>query len=168
MALRGPIQALFYVLSLCVSVFLTHSSSHMQTTNLCHLHQNNYREINTAFDHFHSDLIWSRAVKEGAWGETIKSLLNGTDHYCAFSPDITDTSACLSLEALRIHPFHYFYMETKNSILFLSHFYTAWPIFFPGTKKKRQNEAFLCRGQDGDELKVYWLQPYRSVCFPFF
>lgn len=32
-------------------------SRRMQTTNLCHLHQNNYREINTPFEHFHSDLI---------------------------------------------------------------------------------------------------------------
>lgn len=44
----------------------------LQTTNLCHLHQNNYREINTPFDHFHSDLIWSQAVRAHGW-EMIKS-----------------------------------------------------------------------------------------------
>lgn len=82
MALRGNHSALSMPASVCVCVWTAftsacaclgshcaHSSSHMQTTNLCHLHQNNYSKINTPFDHFHSDLIWSRAVKahRGRW-----------------------------------------------------------------------------------------------------
>lgn len=33
--------------SACLGLHRAHSSSHMQTSNLCHPHQNNYSEINT-------------------------------------------------------------------------------------------------------------------------
>lgn len=53
MALRGQFIQLF-PLQTCAAHTVR---ALVQPTNLCHLHQNNYREINAPFDRFHSDLI---------------------------------------------------------------------------------------------------------------
>lgn len=146
----------------------------MQTTNLCHLLQNNYREINTPFDHFPSDLIWSRLWK--CMGEMIKSLLNGTDHYCvqrSAGRRITDTFYRLSLHLawpLCLFSLCLFTTDIRVKITFsvnsdfdaANHFSLDLPC---RSDLGKRTAGLLLWGQNGDGLGVYWLQPDCSARF---
>lgn len=101
----------------------------------------------------------------------IKSLLNGTDHYCVFNIQPTAVLQMHLLVFLRIQPCLF---ETEIGVKILScinldfdrvtHF--SWLCTYLDQMWGGEKCAGrLSRGQDSDELGVYWLQPYCSTRF---
>lgn len=96
----------------------------------------------------------------------IKSLLNGTDHYCVLNIQLTAILQMHLPVFLSILPFG---TEIGVKIRFSVNLDFDCVTFFLAVYVDQMwgkgSACCFSRGQDSDELGVYWLQPYCSTRF---